>query len=56
MKQVCFLRDDYMKIALHFLNVQIGEFMNSLLRALETQRWDDHRYYHHSRINQPRIV
>jgi hypothetical protein len=23
-----------------------------LLRTLETQRWDDHRYYHHSRINQ----
>jgi len=22
------------------------------LRALEVQRWDDHRYYHHSRINQ----
>lgn len=21
-------------------------------QALETQRWDDHRYYHHSRINQ----
>src|SRR3974377_1333074 len=26
--------------------------VNDLLRALETQRWDDHRYYHHSRINQ----
>ena len=26
--------------------------MRELLRALETQRWDDHRYYHHSRINQ----
>ncbi|MCX6870693.1 MAG: hypothetical protein NTY84_08725, partial [Verrucomicrobia bacterium] len=22
------------------------------LEALRTQRWDDHRYYHHSRINQ----
>ena len=22
------------------------------LEALKTQRWDDHRYYHHSRINQ----
>jgi hypothetical protein len=22
------------------------------LQALSTQRWDDHRYYHHSRINQ----
>ncbi|MFW2354438.1 hypothetical protein [Hydrogenophaga sp.] len=26
--------------------------MNTLLKELETQRWDDHRYYHHSRINQ----
>ena len=26
--------------------------MNSFLEALRTQRWDDHRYYHHSRINQ----
>jgi hypothetical protein len=26
--------------------------MTSFLRALEMQRWDDHRYYHHSRINQ----
>jgi hypothetical protein len=26
--------------------------MKALLRALEIQRWDDHRYYHHSRINQ----
>jgi len=22
------------------------------LQALKTQRWDDHRYYHHSRVNQ----
>ncbi len=22
------------------------------MTALRTQRWDDHRYYHHSRINQ----
>jgi len=22
------------------------------MRTLETQRWDDHRYYHHCRINQ----
>jgi hypothetical protein len=27
-------------------------FVKDFLRALETQRWDDHRYYHHSRINQ----
>jgi len=26
--------------------------MKEFLEALRTQRWDDHRYYHHSRINQ----
>ncbi len=26
--------------------------MHDLLEALRIQRWDDHRYYHHSRINQ----
>jgi hypothetical protein len=26
--------------------------MNEFLQALKTQRWDDHRYYHQSRINQ----
>lgn len=26
--------------------------MEELLRTLAIQRWDDHRYYHHSRINQ----
>ena len=26
--------------------------MGDFLKALEVQRWDDHRYYHHSRINQ----
>lgn len=26
--------------------------MHGFLQALEEQRWDDHRYYHHSRINQ----
>ena len=26
--------------------------MNRLFEELRTQRWDDHRYYHHSRINQ----
>jgi hypothetical protein len=26
--------------------------MNDFLRTLQIQRWDDHRYYHHSRINQ----
>ena len=26
--------------------------MNDFLHALSSQRWDDHRYYHHSTINQ----
>jgi hypothetical protein len=26
--------------------------IKSFVKALKTQRWDDHRYYHHSRINQ----
>ena len=26
--------------------------MHDFLAELRTQRWDDHRYYHHSRINQ----
>jgi hypothetical protein len=26
--------------------------MHRFLRELQKQRWDDHRYYHHSRINQ----
>ncbi|WP_338665399.1 hypothetical protein VQH23_09520 [Pararoseomonas sp. SCSIO 73927] len=26
--------------------------MNGFLEQLREQRWDDHRYYHHSRINQ----
>ena len=26
--------------------------MRKILRELAVQRWDDHRYYHHSRINQ----
>ena len=26
--------------------------MHDFLEALRVQRWDDHRYYHHSRINQ----
>ena len=26
--------------------------MQNFLEALRIQRWDDHRYYHHSRINQ----
>jgi hypothetical protein len=26
--------------------------MHSFFEALKIQRWDDHRYYHHSRVNQ----
>ena len=26
--------------------------IKNFLQELRTQRWDDHRYYHHSRINQ----
>ena len=26
--------------------------MTAFFDALKTQRWDDHRYYHHNRINQ----
>ena len=26
--------------------------MKELLQTLAVQRWDDHRFYHHSRINQ----
>ena len=26
--------------------------MNSFMKTLQVQRWDDHRYYHQSRINQ----
>lgn len=26
--------------------------MQNFMHALQIQRWDDHRYYHHSRINQ----
>src|SRR5438552_17989388 len=29
-----------------------GGHMTGFLQALAEQRWDDHRYYHHSRINQ----
>jgi len=31
---------------------QCEVLMNRFLQELKTQRWDDHRYYHHSRINQ----
>jgi hypothetical protein len=30
----------------------MGDIMTDFFEALRVQRWDDHRYYHHSRINQ----
>lgn len=29
-----------------------GQIVKEFLEALRVQRWDDHRYYHHCRINQ----
>jgi hypothetical protein len=29
-----------------------GDLVKNFLEALRVQRWDDHRYYHHCRINQ----
>jgi hypothetical protein len=31
---------------------QSGDLVSTFFEALRTQRFDDHRYYHHSRINQ----
>jgi hypothetical protein len=33
---------------IHFERINVRELLNELA----TQRWDDHRFYHHSRINQ----
>ena len=35
-----------------YLILNKGQKMKELLKTLSVQRWDDHRYYHHSRINQ----
>jgi hypothetical protein len=35
-----------------FRSIPTGGVVKEFLRALQVQRWDDHRYYHHSRINQ----
>src|ERR1700733_14449483 len=41
------------RILVKRINLFLGERMNMSFREqLRTQRWDDHRYYHHSRINQ----
>src|SRR6202012_6193733 len=39
----------FMAISMPFTH---GARMQKFLEELRTQRWDDHRYYHHSRINQ----
>jgi hypothetical protein len=33
-------------------NFQLGDDVTTFFEALRIQRFDDHRYYHHSRINQ----
>jgi hypothetical protein len=33
-------------------NLTLGDFVTTFFEALRIQRFDDHRYYHHSRINQ----
>ena len=33
-------------------NLPPGDFVTTFFEALRIQRFDDHRYYHHSRINQ----
>jgi hypothetical protein len=35
-----------------FFNLHSGDDVSTFFEALRTQRYDDHRYYHHSRINQ----
>src|SRR5580658_8575711 len=39
-------------MAIRTLFYSWGACMRNFLAELRTQRWDDHRYYHHSRINQ----
>ena len=34
------------------VNQRQGTTMSGFMETLREQRWDDHRYYHHSRINQ----
>jgi hypothetical protein len=41
------------RISVSDILTDLGEKMiESFREQLRTQRWDDHRYYHHSRINQ----
>jgi hypothetical protein len=39
-------------MAIWHRRISEGNSMQGFLEALRIQRWDDHRYYHHSRINQ----
>src|ERR1700742_2147892 len=43
----------YQSVQSRRLNLSLGKAMiKNFLEQLRIQRWDDHRYYHHSRINQ----
>src|SRR6185312_9851976 len=42
----------HLPISMLFLHARGRDMQQTFLEALRTQRWDDHRYYHHSRINQ----
>lgn len=43
----------YIVFILHDYYIKTGSMiMSEFLKQLSIQRWDDHRYYHHSRINQ----
>src|SRR6202045_720055 len=37
---------------IRIVRAKTGTSMDGFLQALKLQQWDDHRYYHHSRINQ----
>jgi hypothetical protein len=37
---------------LHPAGRRQGATLKDFFRTLQVQRWDDHRYYHHSRVNQ----
>ena len=40
------------RLHLHTMPANERTVMSSFMNALREQRWDDHRYYHHNRINQ----
>jgi hypothetical protein len=41
-----------MAYAAHIADATRKSSMNGFLQTLKMQRWDDHRYYHHSLVNQ----